>query len=166
MTCQPSGTELTYHSTREVVPVKNAFRDMLRLLRRAGGWSQREVAERLHINRSTYAYYETGRTRPEYETLSCTACRWISCWARTRLPPVSKRRFSCAFSACRRKNRPACCAIWRIWPIPQKRLDFSPFQSVTNTRRGGFPRRGNHGAIKNVMAGCCAVTQQPCDKVR
>ena len=47
MTCQPSGTELTYHSTREVVPVKNAFRDMLRLLRRAGGWSQREVAERL-----------------------------------------------------------------------------------------------------------------------
>lgn len=49
--------------------MKNAFRDMLRLLRRAGGWSQREVAERLHINRSTYAYYETGRTRPEYETL-------------------------------------------------------------------------------------------------
>lgn len=49
--------------------VRSSFRDMLRLLRRANGWAQREVAERLHINRSTYAYYETGRTRPEYETL-------------------------------------------------------------------------------------------------
>lgn len=49
--------------------MKNTFRDMLRLLRRANGWSQREVAERLHVNRSTYAYYETGKTRPDYETL-------------------------------------------------------------------------------------------------
>lgn len=53
--------------------MKNTFRDMLRLLRRANGWSQREVAERLHVNRSTYAYYETGKSRPGYETLMSIA---------------------------------------------------------------------------------------------
>ena len=49
--------------------MSNSFRDMLRLLRRISGWSQQEVAERLHVDRSTYAYYEIGRSRPEYETL-------------------------------------------------------------------------------------------------
>lgn len=47
----------------------SSFCNMLRLLHRAGGWSQQEAAERLHINRSTHAYYETGKPRPEYETL-------------------------------------------------------------------------------------------------
>lgn len=49
--------------------VNKSFSVLLRLLRRANGWSQREVAERLHVDRSTYAYYETGRSQPHYETL-------------------------------------------------------------------------------------------------
>lgn len=49
--------------------MKTPFSQMLRLLRQSNGWSQREMAERLHLDRSSYAYYETGKTRPDYETL-------------------------------------------------------------------------------------------------
>lgn len=41
----------------------------LRLLRAYNGLKQYEVAEALGIDRSTYAYYELGRTRPDYEIL-------------------------------------------------------------------------------------------------
>lgn len=41
----------------------------LRLLRKLCGWKQWEIAEKLHLDRSTYAYYEIDKTRPEYETL-------------------------------------------------------------------------------------------------
>ena len=36
----------------------------LRALRQKNGWTQKQIAEMLHINRSTYAYYETGATQP------------------------------------------------------------------------------------------------------
>lgn len=45
------------------------FETMLRRLRLAEGWSQLQVSERLHIDRSTYSYYESGKSRPGYETL-------------------------------------------------------------------------------------------------
>lgn len=42
----------------------------LRLLRKKLNLSQRQVAEALGINRSAYAYYETGTTRPKISTLT------------------------------------------------------------------------------------------------
>ena len=42
---------------------------MLKRLRREHGLTQREVAESLHMDRSTYAYYEIGQTHPTIEFL-------------------------------------------------------------------------------------------------
>ena len=39
----------------------------LRALRQKNGWTQKQIAEMLHINRSTYAYYETGATQPDLD---------------------------------------------------------------------------------------------------
>ncbi len=48
---------------------KRDLEKMLRNVRIACGLSQREVADMLHINRSTYTYYETGKTSPDLETV-------------------------------------------------------------------------------------------------
>lgn len=40
------------------------FADMLRCRRVAPGLSQADVARKLHMNRSTYSYYEDGKTMP------------------------------------------------------------------------------------------------------
>ena len=45
------------------------YGDVLKNLRNRKGLSQRELADRLKINRSTYARYETSSTQPDYETL-------------------------------------------------------------------------------------------------
>lgn len=42
----------------------------LRKFRQAAGFSQRNVAESLRINRSTYSYYELGKTMPDVSTLN------------------------------------------------------------------------------------------------
>lgn len=44
--------------------------ERLRYLRMANRLTQREVADILKIHRTTYAYYETGRSNPDLETLS------------------------------------------------------------------------------------------------
>ena len=41
----------------------------LRLLRKFNDMTQREVAEQVCIDRSSYSYYESGRTEPSYHTL-------------------------------------------------------------------------------------------------
>ena len=41
--------------------------ERLRALRKKNGWTQKQIAEMLHINRSTYAYYETGATQPDLD---------------------------------------------------------------------------------------------------
>ena len=43
--------------------------ERLRALRKKNGWTQKQTAEMLHINRSTYAYYETGATQPNLNML-------------------------------------------------------------------------------------------------
>lgn len=64
--------------------------DRLQLLRRSQRWTPEEVAERLGIDRSTYSYYERGRSRPSYETLLKIAVLYhVSCdylLGRDRLP--------------------------------------------------------------------------------
>lgn len=39
------------------------------LLRRASGMSQEQVASLLHVSRSTYAYYESGKSSPSLDSL-------------------------------------------------------------------------------------------------
>ncbi|MDW0111584.1 helix-turn-helix transcriptional regulator [Sporosarcina saromensis] len=46
------------------------YGDRLKTLRNNKGLSQKDLTDRLHINRSTYARYETNSTQPDYETLS------------------------------------------------------------------------------------------------
>ena len=41
----------------------------LRLKRERRGLTQQEVAAKLYVDRSTYAYYETGKTEPSVGTL-------------------------------------------------------------------------------------------------
>ena len=41
----------------------------LRFLRKLNDMTQREVAEQVSIERSAYAYYESGKTEPSYRTL-------------------------------------------------------------------------------------------------
>lgn len=43
--------------------------ERLRAQRKMLGLTQQEVAEQLNIDRSTYSYYELGRTAPSIETL-------------------------------------------------------------------------------------------------
>ena len=43
--------------------------ERLRQLREQRGFTQQKVAEFLNIERSTYSYYELGKTRPDIETL-------------------------------------------------------------------------------------------------
>lgn len=49
------------------------YGDRLRSLREAKGLSQKELADRLNINRSTYARYETSSTQPDYDILNAIA---------------------------------------------------------------------------------------------
>lgn len=45
----------------------------LRKLRLKAGYTQQNIADALNINRSTYTYYETGKTTPDLHTLSMLA---------------------------------------------------------------------------------------------
>ena len=46
------------------------FCNRLRALRGYHNLTQRQIAQSLSIDRSTYAYYETGKTHPDFETLT------------------------------------------------------------------------------------------------
>ena len=48
---------------------KMAFCERLKQLRKGGSLTQSALAEALGIDRSTYAYYETGKTSPDLDTL-------------------------------------------------------------------------------------------------
>lgn len=48
---------------------RSLFASRLRLLRKVCGMTQRQVAQSLSLDRSTYAYYEIDKTKPDYETL-------------------------------------------------------------------------------------------------
>lgn len=50
-------------------PVKFQLAERLRELRTQRGWRQREVAGKVFVERTSYVNYETGRTRPELDTL-------------------------------------------------------------------------------------------------
>lgn len=45
------------------------FGDRLRKLRKQADMTQEQVAKNLNIVRSTYAYYETGKTSPDFNTV-------------------------------------------------------------------------------------------------
>ncbi|WP_077616815.1 helix-turn-helix domain-containing protein [Caenibacillus caldisaponilyticus] len=45
------------------------YGERLKILRMRKKLSQQDVADRLNINRSTYARYELGQTQPDFETL-------------------------------------------------------------------------------------------------
>src|SRR5690625_2859553 len=45
------------------------YGDRLKRLRNKSGLSQKELTERLNLNRSTYARYETSTTQPDFDTL-------------------------------------------------------------------------------------------------
>ncbi len=47
-----------------------SFAEKLRKLRIEAGFSQKNVADILNISRSTYTYYETGKTTPDPATLT------------------------------------------------------------------------------------------------
>ena len=48
---------------------RSVFSKRLSLLRRTSGMTQKQVAQSLSIDRSTYAYYENDKTKPDYGTL-------------------------------------------------------------------------------------------------
>ena len=54
-------------NTERVSPLKIA--ENLRMLRTYHSICQKEIAKLLHLERSAYAYYETGRTHPSLPSL-------------------------------------------------------------------------------------------------
>ena len=48
---------------------RSLFSTRLRMLRKASNMTQKQVAQKLSIDRSTYAYYEIDKTQPDYDTL-------------------------------------------------------------------------------------------------
>lgn len=57
------------HSMSNEKRARSLFAGRLRLLRKVCNMTQKQVAQSLSIDRSTYAYYETDKTKPDYETL-------------------------------------------------------------------------------------------------
>lgn len=51
----------------------NGLKHKLRELREKNGFTQELVAEKLKVTRSTYTYYETGKTNPSLENLRILA---------------------------------------------------------------------------------------------
>ncbi|MNJ90611.1 HTH-type transcriptional regulator ImmR [compost metagenome] len=45
------------------------FSDRLKTLRKQAGLTQKEMANKLNIQRVTYSHYETGRSQPSIDTL-------------------------------------------------------------------------------------------------
>lgn len=45
------------------------FADRLKQLRKQSGLTQKEMANKLNIQRVTYSHYETGRSQPSIDTL-------------------------------------------------------------------------------------------------
>ncbi|MDR0314345.1 MAG: helix-turn-helix transcriptional regulator [Oscillospiraceae bacterium] len=45
------------------------FAETLRTLREENGFSQHQVAKILQVHRSTYSYYESGKSQPPFSTL-------------------------------------------------------------------------------------------------
>ena len=59
-----------YFMGKGVVKMSTVFGDHLRELRKNNtNYNQEKIAELLGISRSTYTYYETGKTEPSQETL-------------------------------------------------------------------------------------------------
>ncbi len=52
------------------MPRNKEFAHRLKQLRAACGLTQKSIAEVLGMDRSTYAYYETGKTYPDLDTLT------------------------------------------------------------------------------------------------
>lgn len=48
---------------------KNIVSDRLKSLRMHHNLTQQEVADKINVERSTYAYYESGKTVPSIDTL-------------------------------------------------------------------------------------------------
>ena len=81
--------------------VIDVFAENLRFARKARGYSQALMAERLGIARSSYAGYETGKRSPDVRcspgSLKNCLCRRTSFWAVTimeRLISFGKRKQS------------------------------------------------------------------------
>lgn len=49
--------------------VSNLLAYNLKIVRSITCCTQQEIADYLHINRTTYTYYERGKTQPSYDTL-------------------------------------------------------------------------------------------------
>ena len=47
---------------------------MLKMLRLNNGMTQKQVADLLNVDRSTYTYYETGKIKPNVDTLVKLCC--------------------------------------------------------------------------------------------
>lgn len=41
----------------------------LRFIRKCHGFSQKEIADKLNVERSTYTYYEIGKTKPDIQAI-------------------------------------------------------------------------------------------------
>lgn len=50
----------------EYIRTREELAENLKLIRKCRGLSQQNVADKLHVERSTYSYYETGSTTPTF----------------------------------------------------------------------------------------------------
>ena len=62
---------------------KESFPSKLKKAREESGYTQTEIAERLHLKQYQISYYETGKTEPDIETLGkladfyCVSLDWL-----------------------------------------------------------------------------------------
>ena len=88
------------------------FCDYLKEMRLAAGYTQQEIADILQVDRSTYAYYEAGKTEPNIPKLKRIANMYgisLDDLVERRLRPVPLQ-----FSASRGGNFAALQALRRL----------------------------------------------------
>jgi transcriptional regulator with XRE-family HTH domain len=67
------------------------FSEKLKATRKNRGIKQREIANILNVNRSTYAYYEAGKTEPSIIALK-EICNFFNCDYSDILPTLQKKK--------------------------------------------------------------------------
>ena len=122
--------------------LREALQKNLRKFRTAAGFSQEELSQLLGMNRATYTYYETGKTRPDLATLVTLAEIFqttVDGLLGTAAPPKRKRENeSPVFNLLKDEKQVIC--LYRSLPEAQRARWLDLGKGLAREVRGRTPK--------------------------